>query len=68
MNQLIIKLFVLCSENKVEFLLDLDEGGTNEVFYNEERNVVCLNIADSEDKNLPKLIEDKTKELEQLFQ
>ena len=66
MNEKLNKLFKVCGINNFEFTYQKD-GEKNFINHSLSPNKILVNISDVEDVELEKLLDDKIKELEELF-
>ena len=60
------KLFEICGINNFEFTYQ-KEGDKNFITHSLNPNVILVNIISIEDADLEKLLDDKIKELEEIF-
>jgi hypothetical protein len=60
------KLFEVCGVNNFEFTYQ-KEGDKNFITHSLNPNVILVNIINIEDVDLEKLLDDKIKELEEIF-
>ena len=61
-------LLTFCFKNKVEFVYQNEEGENFIDYTTEPNKLLTINITNTEDKNLDKMLTDKLEELNQLFQ
>jgi ribosomal protein L12E/L44/L45/RPP1/RPP2 len=61
------KLLLFCSQNKLEFNLERGENTENKIDINVEDKKINIIISDVDDKELNDLLENKIKELHNLF-
>ena len=60
------ELLILCGINNVIFTYQKEDGG-NYVNFDENNKTIIVNVSDYEDKELDSLLENKIKELKELF-
>ena len=60
------ELLVLCGINNVVFTYQKEDGG-NYVNFDENEKTIIVNVSDYEDKELDSLLDNKIKELKELF-
>jgi len=60
------ELLVLCGINNVVFTYQKEDGG-NYVNFDENEKTIIVNVSDYEDKELDFLLDNKIKELKELF-
>ena len=61
-------LLTFCFKNKVEFVYQNEEGENCIDYTTEPNKLLTINITNTEDKNLDKMLTDKLEELNQLIQ
>ena len=61
-------LLTFCFKNKVEFIYQNEEGENYVTYTTEPSKLLTINITNTEDKNLDKMLTDKLEELNQFFQ
>ena len=61
-------LLTFCFKNKVEFVYQNEEGENCITYTTEPNKLLTINITNTEDKNLDKMLTDKLEELNQFFQ
>lgn len=61
-------LLTFCFKNKVEFVYQNEEGENCIIYTTEPNKLLTINITNTEDKNLDKMLTDKLEELNQLIQ
>ena len=66
-EQLMYKLFSICYKNNIEYDLKIYEDKPNYISFDQENNVLYINLSDEDDVNLKELLNEKIKELQQLF-
>lgn len=61
------EILTICFKNNIEFTYQKEEGENYITYVDEPSKLLTINIIDSEDENLEKMIHDKLLELQQLF-
>lgn len=68
MNINLLKLFELCGKHEITFKYKINEDATkNEIIYNETKKILVVTLVDHKDINLSVLVDEKIKELENIF-
>ena len=69
MPEKLIELFEYCSKNKIDFhyLLD-DDANKNSIVYNKKNKILTVRLPDLKDDTFDNKIDEKLKELKQLFE